>query len=103
MENAVYGSYTNKNIVLHELIGLRVKVVKCFDRKQAGLEGKVIDETKNTLVIATMTGTKRLVKSSSTFRFYLNGKAFVVDGLEINSRPYERIEKSMKFYRKREL
>jgi ribonuclease P protein subunit POP4 len=103
MENAVHGSYNNKTIVLHELIGLRVRVVKCLDRKQAGTEGTVIDETKNTLVISTGDGKKRLVKASSTFRFYVDGKAFVVNGLEINSRPYERIERSMKFYRKREL
>lgn len=103
MENAGHGSYNNKNIVLQELIGLRAKVVKCFDRKQVGLEGTVIDETKNTLVISAHDGIKRLVKKSSTFRFYVNRKAFVVDGLEINSRPFERIEKGMKFYRKREL
>ncbi len=103
MESADRYSYNNKNIVLHELIGLRAKVVKCFDKKQIGLEGTVIDETKNTLVIATRDGNKRLVKRSSTFRFYVNRKAFVVDGLEINSRPFERIEKSMKFHRKRNL
>jgi ribonuclease P protein subunit POP4 len=103
MENAVHGNYNNKNIVLHELIGLRAKVVKCLDKKQRGTEGTVIDETKNTLVIASLDGTKRLVKASSTFRFYVDRKAFVVNGLEINSRPCERIEKSMKFYRKREL
>jgi len=98
-----YSSYNNKNIVLNELIGLKVKVVKCSDKKQEGLEGSVVDETKNTLVVATKTGTKRLVKASSTFRFYVGRKAFVVYGLEINSRPYERIEKSMKFFKRRQL
>ncbi len=102
MDNVDYGSYNNKNIVLNELIGLRVRVLRCLDKKQRGLEGTVIDETKNTLVVDTSKGRRTLIKASSTFRFYAGRKSFVVDGLEINSRPYERIEKGMKFYRKRE-
>ncbi len=98
--------YSNKNIVLNELIGLRARVVKCSDKKQEGLEGTVVDETKNTLLLETDTGAKKIVKESSTFRFYLDGKSgesFVVDGREINFRPHERIEKSMKFYKRRKL
>jgi ribonuclease P protein subunit POP4 len=103
MDNTGYSSYNNKNIVLNELIGLRVKVVRCLDKKQKGLEGRVTDETKNTLVVETRNGTKRIAKSSSTFRFYAGGRSFVVKGVEINFRPHERIEKGMKYYRKREL
>jgi len=98
--------YNNKNIVLNELIGLRARVTKCSDKKQRGLEGTVIDETKNTLLIETDNGVKKLVKASSTFRFYPDSKSrksFVVEGREINFRPDERIEKSMKFYKRRKL
>ncbi|VVB76800.1 Ribonuclease P protein component 1 [uncultured archaeon] len=98
--------YSNKNIVLNELIGLRAKVVKSSDPKQEGLDGTIIDETKNTLLIETGSGVKRLVKASSTFKFYLGnrkGRSFVVEGKEINFRPHERIEKSMKFYKRRKL
>jgi len=95
--------YNNKNIVLHELIGLDLKVVKSMDRAQQGISGRVINETKNTLVISTPNGTKRLVKKVSVFRFSINGKKFVVDGNEINFRPYERIEKALKFYKRRRL
>jgi ribonuclease P protein subunit POP4 len=101
MDNADYSSYNNKNIVLNELIGLRVRVVKCLDRKQRGLKGTVVDETKNTLVVDTGHQPKRLVKATSTFRFYAGRKSFEVSGLEINFRPEDRIEKGMKYYRKR--
>jgi len=95
--------YNNKNIVLHELIGLNLKVVKSLDRSQQGISGRVIDETKNTLVVSTKNGTKKLVKKSSVFRFGINGRSFVVDGNEINFRPYERIEKALKFYKRRKV
>jgi ribonuclease P protein subunit POP4 len=98
--------YSNRNIVLNELIGLRARVVKCSDKKQEGLEGTVVDETKNTLLLETGGGVKKLVKASSTFRFYIPGRSeesFVVDGREISFRPHERIEKSMKFYKRRKL
>jgi ribonuclease P protein subunit POP4 len=95
--------YNNKNIVLNELIGLRVKVVKCLDKKQEGLEGLIVDETKNTFVIETPGGLKRAIKASSKFRFYAGNKSFVVKGEEINFRPHERIERSLRFYRRREL
>lgn len=94
--------YDNKNIVLGELIGLKAKVVKCLDKKQAGLEGFIIDETKNMFFIETKHGTKKVVKASATFRFYAGRKSYVVRGEEINFRPEDRIEKALKYYKKRE-
>ena len=93
--------YNNQSIVLNELIGLRAKIVKCADKKQVGLEGIVLDETKNTLLLETEKGMKRIVKKTSVFRFYVDKKSYVVDGVEINFRPHARIEKAMKFYKRR--
>jgi ribonuclease P protein subunit POP4 len=95
--------YNNKNIVLHELIGLDVEVTNCSDPDQIGISGRVVDETKNTLLIAAGKGTRRAIKKNSTFRFRKGSKSFIVDGEEINFRPHERIEKSLKFYRRRKL
>ncbi len=94
-------AYNNKNIVLHELIGLRVKVIDCLDGKQIGAKGTVIDETKNTLLVDTSTGLIKLIKRACTFEFYSNGHAFKVKGKEINFRPGERTEKGMKYYKLR--
>ncbi len=94
-------AYDNRNIVLNELIGLKVRVLRSLDKKQRGLSGTVIDETKNTLVIETGHGTKRLAKLPSAFRFYSGKESYDVDGYEINFRPVERTEKAVKFYKRR--
>ncbi|MGC8571868.1 MAG: ribonuclease P protein component 1 [Candidatus Micrarchaeia archaeon] len=94
--------YNNKTIVLHELIGKQVKVIRSSDKSQIGIEGEIIDETKNTFLIETTNGIKRITKNISVFEFNINNKIFIVDGTEINFRSYERIEKGIKFYKKRE-
>jgi ribonuclease P protein subunit POP4 len=93
--------YNNKNIVLSELIGLRAKVIKCSDKKQEGLDGIVSDETKNTLIFDTKKGIKRIIKKTAVFKFYAGNKSFTVKGTEISFRPHERIEKAIKYYKRR--
>ena len=61
--------YNNKNIVMQELIGLGIEVVNSSDISQIGTNGTVIDETKNTLLVKTVHGTKRVIKKISTFKF----------------------------------
>lgn len=93
--------YDNRNIVLNELIGLRVKVLKASDKKQSGSEGIVVDETKHTLLVRSGPAVKRIIKKTATFKFYAGNKAFTVDGKEIDFRPEDRIEKGLKFYKNR--
>ena len=92
--------YNNKNIVLHELIGLDAEVIDCSDRTQIGIKGRVVDETKN-LLLSRRRLTRKIVKKNSSFRFSDGKQSFVVDGEEINFRPHERTEKGFKFYKKR--
>ncbi len=93
--------YTNKNIVINELIGLKAKVIQSLDIRQRGTIGTVIDETKNTVVLETDKGIRRIMKSISVFRFYSENGSFTVRGEEISFRPHERIERAMRFYRAR--
>ncbi len=96
--------YNNKNIVLHELIGLMVEVAKSRDAYQKGIKGRVIDETRNTLLIYTKQGDrKRVLKNISTFKFIVGKSRFIVSGEEIRFRPFERTEKGIKYYRRRKL
>jgi len=95
--------YNNKTIILHELIGAKVKVVKSSDWKQNGVDGTIIDETKNTFLIDTPKGIKRIIKNISTFAFEINRNIYIIDGKEINFRSYERTEKSLKFYKLRSI
>ena len=95
--------YNNRNIVLHELIGLEVIVKDCKDKSQKGIRGKVVNETKNMLHIETPKGIKKVAKKISVFKFIYGKKRFIVDGAEIGFRPQERIEKGLKFYNRRNL
>ncbi len=94
--------YSNRNIVINELIGLKVTVVDSSDKKQKGISGLVIDETKNTLRVFDGRGVKSIVKRNSKFAFKVSKRRFIVRGEEINFRPYDRIEKSLRFYKIRE-
>ena len=94
-------NYSNRNIVLGELIGLKAEILASLDKGQRGIVGKVIDETKNTIVMETTEGRRSFVKRISRFRFYTPEGSFEVEGREIDFRPDERIEKAMKYYKRR--
>lgn len=86
---------TPENLPIHELIGLRVRVVHSLSLPHKGLSGIVADETKNTLVLAGKGGREMVVpKKGCTFRFYLPGKKSVLlDGAKIAFRAYDRPKK----------
>ncbi len=96
-------NYNNRNIVLHELIGLKVEVARSRDKSRKGIKGIVVNETKNTLVIDTPSGRRVVPKLASTFKFVYGKSRFIVDGREINFRPHERLEKSYRFYKRRRM
>lgn len=52
---------TPRNVFRHELIGLNVKIAKCTHKPLEGVEGRVIDETKNTLKIELKSGREIIV------------------------------------------
>ena len=86
---------TPENIVRHELIGLKVKITSSTDQSNVGLEGKVVDESRNMLVIETKQGDANLPKEQNVFSFYLpkSRKWVSVDGKIIVARPEDRIKK----------
>jgi len=85
---------TAKNIVRHELIGLKARIAKSTDPLQKRLTGKVTDETYNTFKIETSKGEKIIAKKNTIFVFTLPNKTKVeVDGKILISRPEDRIKK----------
>lgn len=93
---------TPKNLIYHALIGLVVEITNSSDRKSIGLKGKVIDETKNLIVIdlagqsENKTKKIKIQKISSIFKFYLEGgQTKIIEGKEICFRPEERAKKLM--------
>ena len=86
---------TPKNIVRHELIGLKVRIPKSTDPTQAKLSGKVIDETYKTLKIEAKGGREKVIpKRNTIFIFTLPNQTKVeVDGKVLIGRPEDRIKK----------
>ncbi|MDY6957959.1 MAG: ribonuclease P protein component 1 [Halobacteriota archaeon] len=88
---------TPKNIIHNELFGLYVSVDKSTSSSMVGLSGKVVDESRNMLMIETADGEKKLPKSSSTFKFVLpSGENVIVDGKILVLRPEDRIKKRVR-------
>jgi ribonuclease P protein subunit POP4 len=89
---------TPHNIMRHELVGLKVKITNSTHHGFIGKEGKVIDETKNTLTLEEVGGgEKQIPKKDVTFHFTLpDGKIVQIEGKIIVSRPENRIKKRFK-------
>ena len=88
---------TPENILKHELIGLNVKIVNSKNEKIVGIKGKVIDETKNTLIIANSNAKRRIPKDIATFQFKLPDGTFVnLDGSKLIGNPENRLKVKMR-------
>ena len=86
---------TPRNLVIHELIDLEIKIAKSTDPNQKGISGRVIDETYSTLRIETKNGSeKTIIKKNCIFIFKLPDKTKLqVEGKLLVSRPEDRIKK----------
>ena len=82
---------TKENICKHELIGLNVSISESSDPGRNKIKGKVIDETKNTIIILVGNEKKILPKKECVFEFDI-GEKILVDGKEIMKRPEDRIK-----------
>ena len=83
---------SSRNVLRHELIGLDVLVSGAANPLQKGLSGRIIDETRNLLVIETLKGMKRVQKAHSVFRVSLPGRVLVeIDGSVLVLAPEKRI------------
>lgn len=88
---------TPENLVRHELIGLKAKVVDSSNPKNVGIKGRIVDETRNTLVIEKTDGKEvKLVKEENVFVFDLGGERISVDGKILVGRPEDRIKKKFR-------
>jgi ribonuclease P protein subunit POP4 len=84
---------TPQNLIRHELIGLDAKVVGSPNRSLIGLEGRVMDETKKTLILKVGGKRKIVPKDVAMLRFRPpDGRIVEVDGRRIVARPEDRIK-----------
>ena len=102
---------TPHNIIHHELIGLDTKVADSTNMSFIGIEGRIVDETKNMFKIEVSPSAHRtdaqeisIPKSCSSFIFTIpsvNGKRYLpitikVDGRLLLSQPENRIQTKFK-------
>jgi ribonuclease P protein subunit POP4 len=82
------------NLHKHELTGLTVKVVQSGDGGMIGMEGTVVDETRETLVIEE--GKQRTIpKRGMVFEFTLDdGSSVTVRGDDIAFRAEDRVKRA---------
>ena len=73
-----------------ELAGLELEVVKAANQDLVGIHGKVLDETKHTLIVETDKGRKRLLKEQITFIVKIDNRRIEIDGKKINKNPEKR-------------
>ncbi len=90
-----------KNLVRHELTGLKVEVVDSSNKSQVGAKGIVTDETRQTLTIEIEKGKGRVersfAKDQCVFRFTLpTGERVRVEGKLLVARPEDRIKKKFR-------
>ena len=76
-----------------EFIGLEVEVLDSTSDQFLGIRGKVVDETRNMLIVEQDGAEKKVPKDVCSFKFVERGHAHVVSGKDIRFRPEDRIKK----------
>ncbi len=81
-----------RNVLRHEWIGRHVRVTRATNPSLAGIEGLCVDETRQTLRIATPRGLKAVPKAVAVFQLLLpDGTAVEVDGRALIGAPERRL------------
>lgn len=73
-----------------ELIGEEIKIIGSKNETYLGLEGRIVNETKNTIQIETKTGIKTVLKSAVDFE--IKSSRLKIKGITIKKRPEERLK-----------
>ena len=84
------------NILLHELIGLDIRVVNDCNSSTNGLSGRVIDETRKTLVLRGDGKPARIMKKNAVFTFNLPEGRVEVKGVALVGRPEDSVKRRFK-------
>ncbi len=79
-----------KELVRHELIGLYIVILDSSNKTNIGIKGKIVDETKFTIVINHNNTKKRLFKNNITMNVYVNKNIILIQGKSLIGRPKDR-------------
>lgn len=85
-----------KDVIRHELIGIKTEIVESTNKSQEGLTGTIVDETKHTIKIQTKNGEKTIQKKNVTIQVKFEEKTIKIKGEMLEGRPEERIKTKVK-------
>lgn len=85
----------SKNILRHELIGLNTEVVESSNPNYLGIKGKIVDETKKSIIINQQGTLKRILKNQVNICLKLSDNKVDVQGKFLEGRPWERLKKKL--------
>ncbi len=86
------------NIVMGELIGRDIQIIRCTQKSLIGIKGTIIDETLKILVVDTGEKELKVPKKDCVFRFKTDNREIDVDGKKLSYRPEDRIKKHWRKY-----
>jgi ribonuclease P protein subunit POP4 len=85
------------HVAQREFIDLSAEVVRSSNPSYVGISGKVVDETRNVLVIVHQNEKKAVIKNTAVFHFTMpDGTVVEIDGKVIVGRPEDRIKKRLR-------
>lgn len=80
-------------VLKHELIGLKAKVVSAENKSLVGINGKIVDETRNMISIDDDSKIRKIAKSQVILQVDYRGHIYEINGKIIVNRPEDRIKK----------
>jgi ribonuclease P protein subunit POP4 len=85
------------DIIRYEFIGTEGKIAQSSHADYVGIQGEVINETKNTFMIMHKGKAKSVIKNSAVFNFKFSDRTIVeIDGKLLVGRPEDRLKKTVK-------
>ena len=89
-----------QKLVRHEIIGLNVHIIAAKNKTLKAIEGKIVDETKNTIIIETNKGIKKVLKKDVTLDVRTKKGSVKLSGEDLLGRPEERIKKKKRLMKR---
>ena len=80
------------NIPILEIIGLTCTVDNSTNKELVGITGKIINESKNMLILDTKFGEKLIPKKICTFKISNHNDTTTISGTKLYNRSHERLE-----------
>lgn len=80
-------------MIKDELIGLHIMITDSNNKNLIGMQGKIVDETRNMITIKTDQGEKKLIKDSVKFEITTPKGIYKIEGKKLVGRPEDRIKK----------